>query len=83
MLWNFITSRYDSHLTLTRSHTHIMHVIFHSLGGNVIRDSVESTEVIPAPLNCQYSSIRNVGFLYTNNVSKPCSIAMATTVPIV
>ena len=59
-----------------------MHVIFHSLGGNVIRDSVESTEVIPAPLNCQYSSIRNVGFLYTNNVSKPCSIAMATIVPL-
>ena len=46
-----------------------MHVIFHSLGGNVIRDSVESTEVIPAPLNCQYSSSRNVVFLYTGGTA--------------
>ena len=29
---------------------------------------------MPASLNCQYSNIRNVEFLYSSNVANPCSV---------
>ena len=53
----------------------------HSVRGNVIGEFSwnESTEVMPASLNCQYSNSRNVEFLYSSDVANPCSVAMTTT----